>query len=425
MYYVIILSLTLLANTLFGNDESLIQAWNTFLSSSKNAHVITLALESRNENIPRENLENLLNDYTAPTLEQAIMTMLETELQGVDLGKVTLKEIPDREFQEPVFRVLDDHQQCIAIVKGYVDPGMFLGQLSAQEAIYALDLPHVRTTAPIAVGRAIGLNHQLYLLAETVAQGTWFGDIAMEKRYALLPKILKALAQTIAELHLERGRNSSAQEDSDFNWIYCLTKSSIPISYLEADIKRMEDFSEDLQKYVSIDIHSPVYIHGDLHWGNIFYNESKDEITLIDISTLHSRCFRFQYSASAGAASQEFRAAIACMHCFFIETMPIEDFLDLEWEYALAYGNLVSHVKSNVPYDILKVYWKICALWVHLAEEVDVYEETLNSEDPTSSNVEMLSLIETRILRIFQAMEIERFNFEQIKSDYPSLALAG
>ena len=130
---------------------------------------------------------------------------------------------------------------------------------------------------------------------------------------------------------------------------------------------------------------STIYIHGDYHWGNIFYNDTTDEIELIDLPTF--RLTKVQSGIGGnGCATQEFKAAIINLHYFFQEgSLSFEDLLALEEEYALAYGRIVSHIKPDLPAEVFEIFWKMCALWTHLSEEIEQYEELYQADESTAT----------------------------------------
>lgn len=166
-----------------------------------------MAIDSRDKEVQEKQLEELLTDYTRPTLEQSVLDMLTNEL-GVDAGLLRIEQLPDHKyepplyFDDPVFKVYDEKGKFLWIVKGFRYYQWFLGQLSAQEKIYALDLPHVTTTAPIACGRADSHGIPFWLLVQTVAKGTQLSDLALSVQLDLLQAALKKLANCLAELHL-------------------------------------------------------------------------------------------------------------------------------------------------------------------------------------------------------------------------------
>ena len=247
MQYFIFLYFVLSFNHLFGYPDRLVRAWNDFLFNPTYYKVLEASRDSRQIAFPIERLDVLLNDYTAPNLEQSVLNMLVAELQ-LDPAKITIQEIAEREGEEPVFRVYDEQNRLIMIVKGFGDHQGFLAEISGEEKIYTMDLPHVQAPAPIAVGKMNYKNIKLWVLAQTVATGKMLGYVAMEKNVALLAKALKALARTTAELQLEGNRETSILQDREECWLYFLTFSSIPFPYLEDSIKALNHFSDELEE---------------------------------------------------------------------------------------------------------------------------------------------------------------------------------
>lgn len=100
----------------------------------------------------------------------------------------------------------------------------------------------------------------------------------------------------------------------------------------------------------------------------------------------------------------DFTATIATLHFFFAETLPLPELLQMEWDFALAYGKQVSRSSSE---EILNLYWKMCALWVHYREECDLYKDL--AEEGTTEALVRKKLVEARLYNLLTIMEEEFF----------------
>lgn len=395
----------------FGLEESLLHYWDLFLSKEKNCEVMKLARSLHYDFNLFESLDLSTNDFTADSLEASIFAMLENQLI-INCKNLTINEVATREGKIPVFRLCDENQKCIIIIKLFTDPGFFLKELDNQNKIFNMQLSHLRTTAPIAIGKANYMGYTFWLLAETVARGKQLGDIALEGDVKLLPLALKSLARSLAELHLESSQTSLVKENLELPWSFRLSwmdrlvSDTAPFSYLQEDLDKMVDFSRVLQEFVHLNLPDIAYAHGDLNWGNIFYNTFTDEITLIDTTSFDLKC---------KAALMDFSAAISSLYYFFHNTMTLNDLLELQCNYAISYGELVSNIEPGASDNILKTYWRMCALWVHLSEEIELYDDLFSDEGTTDSNKEQLILVEHRIRSVLEAMNLELSKLGQKK----------
>ena len=410
MQHFIFLYFVLSFNLLFGYPDRLVHAWNEFLFNPTYCKVLEASIDSRQTAFPIERLDALLNDYTAPNLEQSVLNMLVAELQ-IDPAKIKIQEIPEREGEEPVFRIYDEQNRLIMIVKGFGDNQGFLAEISGEEKIYAMNLPHVQAPAPIAVGKIYYKNIKLWVLAQTVASGKMLGHVAMEKNAVLLAKALKALALTTAELQLEGNRQTSILQNREDCWLYFLTFSSIPFPYLEESTKALNNFSDELEEKVRVDFthESTIYIHGDYHWGNIFYNDTTDEIELIDLPTFRLTKVNRELEEMDVQLRNLKLQLLTCIIFFKKGVYLFEDLLALEEEYALAYGRIVSHLKPDLPGEVFEIFWKMCALWTHLSEEIEQYEELHQADESTAK--EKLQQAENRVNAVILQMEAAQLRF--------------
>lgn len=151
---------------------------------------------------------------------------------------------------DKVFFVKDRQGTLRFIVKVFASPdlpsGKFLPELSGIALLQKLQLPHVEPVAPIAVGKCLCGQERYGLLLESSSPGKRCDMLVLackwrdEYRSGRLQKLERMFAQIgtgLKELHDEKDGHS--------------------------------------------------FLHGDAHLQNIFYDESREKIVLIDLARLH------------------------------------------------------------------------------------------------------------------------------------------
>ena len=110
------------------------------------------------------------------------------------------------------------------------------------------------------------------------------------KNREVFHRALMALAQAVSQLHMTKSRSDNTWYSVKNFWLdhqnFNIEQQLLYQLGQDTTWEKILIFIDQLNEKIDLEIKSPDYIHEDLHWTNIFYDDNTHEITFIDVATL-------------------------------------------------------------------------------------------------------------------------------------------
>jgi hypothetical protein len=276
------------------------------------------------------------------------------------------------------------------------------------------------------LGKEIQLpeDETIFLLVESVASGKSLIDLASEfqsvskenkhQKIEFFKNALTKFAKAIAELHMKTTEKTLIIPQP-CHFLTSLTprislyQKMLDENNISIQLEEIELFCEDLDKLITFRYPSHLYVYRDLNWGNVFYDESKDQITFIDTHTFHW-CLD-----PHGEPTQNFVLALCdyqiafYMLDIFNNVLSIDEIDILAENYSQTYRKEIGFTNQ----DVINIYFKT----FNLLTFINAIHESLNSSNSIifKENKEKSSeqAIENIIYYLIQ--------MNQLKSDFYNL----
>lgn len=210
--------------------------------------------------------------------------------------------------EDIVYLIKDNAGQLCFIIKVFEKPfelkGKFLPELCGLDFLIDLQVPGTVPILPLSVGITDYQGSSYGLLLETAASGQRMDQylfqlaakpIGSDERKTSLEKtkkIVERVAEALAQLHSTKSDESGKIPKDDLkDWdkrIKRVSESPFIVSEIAKKVD-WEVFLNYLETVKKQALEIPVYytyLHGSTHFGNVFYDEAKDAVQLIDVGTL-------------------------------------------------------------------------------------------------------------------------------------------
>ena len=96
-------------------------------------------------------------------------------------------------------------------------------------------------------------------------------------------------------MHLAKNSRENENSPDEYTWLdlqvidFETYQPSLLLQLgMEETWSKICDFIEEIKRRVKVDLSSDCLFHGDLHWANVFYDDTTNEITFINVATLHT-----------------------------------------------------------------------------------------------------------------------------------------
>ncbi|MCE5317928.1 MAG: aminoglycoside phosphotransferase family protein [Parachlamydia sp.] len=254
-----------------------------------------------------KHIVNLIPDYGKhETLEPAITFFLREHF-AEDYRIVNARSTPlFGKSKDDVFYIQDVQGTTLYVVKAFRNPetlgSMFLPELSAMTLLQDLKLTKLKGVKPLRIGKCQAGALPYGLLLESLAPGKLVYQYILEIGLAQEParslaiqkvaRMFHVIGQAFAQLHKKHAELSEPFPE-DLKQKMRQKLAALDSPEVQAKLEGKID-QQALSRYAEKVIDEaaqvpmvPCFQHGDPHWKNVFYDEEKELVTLIDVGKLH------------------------------------------------------------------------------------------------------------------------------------------
>lgn len=262
--------------------------------------------ESKRQSELLKQIVALILDYGPhEKLESAIALFLRAYFQE-EFQIINAKSTPFfGKSKDEVFYILDDHERTAYVVKAFLHPetmaSNFMPEFSGIALLNEKKMANLRGVEALGIGRCRAGGTPYGLLLEHVAPGKLVHQyileigLAQEPARSLLIKkasrMFYVIGQAFAQLHRGYSEKISFPEELKQKLRLKLEALDVPevASKLAGKIDRqaLDLYVEKVIEDALREPMTPCLQHGDAHWKNVFYEEKKELVTLIDTAKLH------------------------------------------------------------------------------------------------------------------------------------------